>query len=333
MAKVLGIVAFTLGVYVIHGSPPICIKDNCYGSMQELSTLEPSVTPILYYIRPDNFTGCNPRECLSKLRKGIKLECRNSTVSLLKIEKPWSVPTNVHLKPSCRDRQVLRRVSLADLDWNSINLISATKVVLQSGHAPCSLLDLCNSNCSIESFDVDNQPCTREMKTILPQWFSAPVSLLTTKPTVTNVFIGDIGSFTTPAVLLHISSRLGRPYPVTANNVSVSDVFGGSVQIDSVTGHLRISNVSHLIENVLPSEKEDFTYDNVTEIVNVYSYTSMRQILIQTTQSSKSTDCVEETCKVNTLYAVTVPIFLTFLLVCTCLWKGCTLDKNQEQEN
>lgn len=331
MAKVWHVFPFALYFCVIHGSPPICIKESCYGSLQELTTLAPE-SHTVYYVRPDSFTGCHPRECLTKLRDGLKLVCKNSTVSLLTKEIPWSVPTNVHLKPSCKEMQVLRRQSLADLDWNSIDVISATKVVLQFGHGPCSLLKLCNSNCSVESFNVDNEPCTREMKTNLPLWFSAPVSLLTAKPTVTNVFIEDIGSLSAPAVLLHISSRLGKIYPVTANNVSITGVFGGSVQIDSVSGHLRISNVGHLIENVLPSEKEDFIYENVTEIVNVYSYSSMRETLAQGAHSSKSTDCLEETCKVNTLYAVSVPIFLTFLLVCTCLWKGCTLDKKQEQE-
>lgn len=331
MAEFLHIIAFTLYVYVVKGSPPVCMKESCYGSMEQLTTLTPEL-PVIYYVRPDNFTSCHPRECLTKLREGLNLECKNSTVSLLENEKPWSVPINVHLKPSCKERQVLRRQSLADLDWNSIDMISATKVVLHYGHGPCSLLELCNSNCSVESFNVDNKPCIREMTNPLPLWLSAPVSLLTTKLTLTNVFIGDIGSLSAPPVLLHISSRLGKFYPVKANNVTITSVFGGSVQIDAVAGHLKISNVGHLIENILPSEKEDFLYENVTDIVNIYSYTGMRQTLAQASHSSESTDCVEETCQVNTLYAVSLPIFLTFLLVCTCLWKGCTPDKRQEQE-
>lgn len=331
MAKPYEIIAFVFCMHVARSSPPICIKEDCYGSIQNLVTLSPK-SPISYYVKPDNFTSCHPRECLVKLKKGLKLKCGNTTVSLLRNEEiPWRVPINIHLKPSCKERQVLRRQSLADLDWNSIDVTSATRAAAQSGYAPCSLLKLCNSNCSVESFDVDNKQCIHHIKSILPLWFSAPVNLLTTKPMVTNVSIRDIGSNTSATVLIHAGSRLGNIYPVFATNVNISEVYGGSVQIDSVSGSLRISNVGHLIENVLPSDKEDFIYENVTEIVNVYSYSSIGQILSQAFHASKPTECIEEHCKFNTLYAVSVPMFLTLLLVCTCLWKGCTIEKKQEE--
>ena len=321
-----------LCLYVIRAHGLACAKNICYGSMQEIAQLSTNA-PTHFYVRPDNHTSCLPGDCLAKLIAGQRLDCINNTLSRLTADKPWHLVTNLHLKPSCKERQTLLRQSLPYVDFALIDVQMATNAAALTGHSPCSILKLDNVNVSVEYFLLDNKPCTQAVKGDFPLWFHAAVSLLTTKPNMDNIHINNLVG-TSSSVMIHLGSQRSRGHPVELNNLDISYITNGSIQMDSVRGRAVLRNLERVIQNFPPDPSNHFVYENVSSILNIYSFYGFDQIL-DTGKRTGIYPCSKdsgERCSINTLYAVSLPIFLALLLVGTCLWMCCRQDSRHKQQ-
>lgn len=300
-----------------------CSERACYGTMNEMAGFSP-VRDMAVFVRPDGYPSDTRSEAarLTQLMQGGKLSCGNDTFSYLETHAPWTLSAGIHLQPSCEERQTLKRVSSSGLDWESADVKDVARLAAAAGHSPCAVLALGNRNLSVESFALDNRDCIDRATSTFPLWFSAAVSLLTSKWSISRILLVDLSG--TSEIVLHVGSRLSKGYGILLEDVDFAGIRGGGIHLDALRGELHVSD-SDLVVQSSPTSTS-FSYTNVTKIVQAFRYFGMEQLLASEESSpAKGKKCVGT----NTLLLVCLPVLLAFLLVGICFWKCCNSGDNK----
>ena len=295
-----------------------CSESACYGTMNEVAGISP-VRDTVVFARPDGYSpdAGSDMARLRQLLKGGKLSCGNDTFSSLETHAPWTLWAGIHLKPSCQERQTLKRVSSSSLDWESTQAKDLASFAAAAGHAPCAILSLGNHMLSVESFALDNEACMDGAISSLPSWVSAAVSLLMSKWSISGVAVHDLSG--SSEILLHLGSRLPKGYGILSEDVNITGVRGGGIHLGALRGELRVSDSDLVVQS--SSMSSSFSYVKVKKIVEAFRYFGAEQLLAWEESSlAEGKKCAGT----STLLEIFLPVLLAFFLVGVCFWKCCS---------
>lgn len=208
-----------------------------YGTIDEINQVPFRMRGKTFFLRPDKFIPeCNKYECLSWLQRNIKFNCSDTLNSTT--QDSILAPSGMSIRPSCTERQVIRRVSPPADDIGDI--LSTALITIDSGHMPCSIVAVTGNDTGLAKFDLDNSECTSHFPKDTPLYLSAAVVImLQASSELHNISIHDLQSVNSQLSFFLYAGAISL-FPGKLKNLSLTSLHGHHVMLDNVYGDIRI---------------------------------------------------------------------------------------------
>lgn len=242
-----------------------CVKEVCYGTMQELQERPIQQDSIVYFVQPSHYNApCPLNDCISLLRAGSKLDCKGNVSS--HTEDTWTIPRGVKLYPSCTMEQTLIREGSPSEDV--LDTISLARVVIDDRKSPCSVLKIEDSQVEVSNFVLNNSECVSHMSDSMREtYLSSVVNVYPKKRNLSDISLTSLYTLG-GKISIHMGS-LSELFPIlTLSNVDIYNIEGGQLSTEMICGDIKVQNVSGWILQDIPSylcSKSDKQNDNITD--------------------------------------------------------------------
>lgn len=313
-----------------------CYKNVCIGKMKELPyTLEETVT---YFVQPDDFllpktNDVDMEELL--LNNQHRYDCKNTTESILRDFRPWTVSTFLHLRPLCLQQQKLIRLSDPS-EMGNLSMSEYVELILEDGFFPCSVIKIiCEKEMGdrpeLNGFYLDNTHCLQKLNRNLPSFLSSSVNVWSGKGCKNIKLFNLSGS---KPFTVHVFDK-AKPTGIKATEKAAS--IDPQLYVSNITGHLLLdrtdrfqvtaNNISQISYNFILKTNTS-AWINVNETVNGLEYIGLANVACQT--EFDIVDVVNKSCKFNFIAHMSLHVFLSILCLVLLLYSCCKqLESNK----
>ncbi len=293
-----------------------CNEDSCYGTLDELQQHHVFEQVTTFYVQPSHFMAPCSKDCLTLLNAGSTLDCKGNITSELIQSRPWLIPGNVILKPSCKTSQLLQRTSNPSEDVSSLNSLSLARVVILEKQTPCAVLKIQDSKVRLENFVVDNSMCLYN----IPQQYhhsyvSSKINVYPNSRYISELAITNLQS-SLNSIFIHMSS-LSKKFPVLIASNTTMENIEGTVVTEMTCGNFTIRNVSERIVQDIPTyscDNEEHQNKSITNLMGPLQIALFSDI---TKHSHAKSSCAQYQIVIVTL---SLAVILLLMLSCLCYW-------------
>lgn len=215
----------------------VCKKGTCYGKLEDIDI---NTNVHTFYVMPTEFNNDNTNP-IHVLNAGGRFDCGENITTIHNDHKPWVIPANINIKPSCLQRQIILRKSRPSEDVNDIDRKSMAYITIDEGHTPCNILSITDSNVTIDNFEIDNSYCIEYYNiSYIPKYMKASINIYPTKRILKDIHMTNLKG--SGGTLIHIMG-ISNTFPYTeSENIQFQNITDGNIMLDMICGDINVVN-------------------------------------------------------------------------------------------
>ena len=307
-------IIFILSFHIASGIESICKKDICFGTLDQIISVRGKAST--FFLKPDSFF-VDQKQALDKLAKGVKLNCNDTTQSILTDIYPWRLEHGISLLPSCQEKQSIIRVSQPS-ESSHLSLSVYADIIEEEHFAPCSILRVaCSRESILSDFHMDNSACLAYLGgEKLASFLSSSI----------NINIRQDCNYS------QVSSLSGEhPFVIHVRSVGETNQIEKHLSFSNIDGHILLDGIAARVDIINVTTVSYNSIMNVTHwtferIVDVMEYCGLENV------GFPDKGKTDNSCKFNIFLHLFLHVtlgFLSLIFMLCCCWQSLEKDRNE----